>query len=350
MADNVALIAGARGICGRALVEHLDDDPAWEVIGISRGPKDFSTGARFIALDLLDRAACEAALGHLTQVTHVFFTAVTRPPTAALKADEALAMLVNLLDVIEPVAANLAHVQLMQGTNWYGSHLGPFPTPAGEEDPRMMPPNFYYPQHDWLVERRKNKSWTWSGLRPHGVYGFSSANPVSHLNGLALYGAISKELGLPLRFPGRPGHFERIYQFTDARHLAKGMVWAATSPGAADEAFNFTNGDFQRWCNLWPMIADFFAIPAGPVQTIPLAAMMADKEPLWAEMGRKYGLREGRLADLVDWGFNERIWSTEFDQLSSMNKARKAGWTGVVDSAEMLLRLLGEMREMHLIP
>ena len=56
-----ALIAGALGVVGRALVEHLDDDPEWEVIGLSRRAPDFETKATFLSLDLLDPAATQSA-------------------------------------------------------------------------------------------------------------------------------------------------------------------------------------------------------------------------------------------------------------------------------------------------
>ena len=40
----------------------------------------------------------------------------------------------------------------MQGSKWYGNHLGPYLTPARETDPRHMPPNFYYDQQDFLIK------------------------------------------------------------------------------------------------------------------------------------------------------------------------------------------------------
>jgi nucleoside-diphosphate-sugar epimerase len=51
-----ALIAGGLGVTGRALVEHLDGDPDWQVIALSRRAPDFATGANFISVDLLDAA------------------------------------------------------------------------------------------------------------------------------------------------------------------------------------------------------------------------------------------------------------------------------------------------------
>ena len=38
MARKTALIAGAQGLVGRALVQHLEDLGDWDVIGTSRRP------------------------------------------------------------------------------------------------------------------------------------------------------------------------------------------------------------------------------------------------------------------------------------------------------------------------
>ena len=40
---------------------------------------------------------------------------------------------------------------LVTGTNYYGSHLGPFKTPAREDDTRHDGPDFYFDQVDWLT-------------------------------------------------------------------------------------------------------------------------------------------------------------------------------------------------------
>ncbi|MBT3400424.1 MAG: NAD-dependent epimerase/dehydratase family protein, partial [Rhodospirillaceae bacterium] len=66
MTGNKALIAGALGVVGRALVEHLEDDPDWEVVGLSRRAPDFETSATFLSLDLLDRAATLSTLGDIS--------------------------------------------------------------------------------------------------------------------------------------------------------------------------------------------------------------------------------------------------------------------------------------------
>ena len=54
-----AVVAGALGVSGRAIVNHLIGQGDWEVIGLSRRRPDFPTSARFLAVDLLDRADVE---------------------------------------------------------------------------------------------------------------------------------------------------------------------------------------------------------------------------------------------------------------------------------------------------
>ncbi|MFZ2082090.1 MAG: hypothetical protein WAV38_36640, partial [Xanthobacteraceae bacterium] len=60
-------------------------------------------------------------------------------------------MLVNLMDAIETASPDLVHVNLMHGTKWYGNHLGPFKTPAKEDDPRHMPPNLLSRALVWMA-------------------------------------------------------------------------------------------------------------------------------------------------------------------------------------------------------
>src|SRR5262249_50183906 len=132
-----------------------------------------------------------------------------------------LAMLKNLLDAVESSSPGLEHVNLMEGTKWYGSHLGAFKTPAKEDDLRSPAPNFYYDQQDFLVARAKGKRWHWSAVRPHAICGFALGNPMNLAMTIAVYASIMKELGEPLRHPGSEKNYHALYQTTDAALLAK---------------------------------------------------------------------------------------------------------------------------------
>jgi hypothetical protein len=113
------------------------------------------------------------------------------------------------MDAIEPASPDLAHVNLMHGTKWYGNHLGPFKTPAKEDDPRHMPPNFYYDQQDLVAARQRGKTWTWSTARPHAICGFATGNPMNLVMVLAVYATISKALGIPPSTPRHTGELPR---------------------------------------------------------------------------------------------------------------------------------------------
>ena len=80
---------------------------------------------------------------------------------------------------------------------------------------------------------------------------------------LATYASVCKATGAPFIFPGSPTAWKGLNDITDARLLAKHIVWASTEPNAKNEAFNATNGDVFRWQQLWQRIADYFGIPVG---------------------------------------------------------------------------------------
>ena len=343
-------MVGALGVVGRAMLTYFDGHPDWAVIGLSRRAPDFKTGARFEQLDLEDAEACRAVLGGLNDVTHVFYCAYAPRPTFEAEVVVNLAMLRNLMAGLEPVAAGLEHVQLVHGSKWYGCHVGPYKTPAREDDPRGTMPCFYFDQQDWLEDHQRGKPWSWSALRPHGICGFAVGSPISQLTILAAYGSIAAHLGAPLCFPGKPGAFSALYQTTEANFLAEAMAWIATAGQCANEAYNVTNGDFFRWEQIWPAFAAFFGVEPGPVATADLVAYMADKGPLWEEIRGRHGLRDYRLSDLANWNFANWLYGCEYDIMSSTTKLRQAGWTGVVDSQAMYLRLLGELRDQRIIP
>src|SRR5215207_7086767 len=312
MARKTAVVVGSLGVIGRNLVHHLEPQDEWDIVGLSRRTPDFPTRMRAIAVDLLDEADCGAKLGDLTDVTHVFYCAFQARPTWAEHNAPNLAMLANAVAAIEAASPGLERVVLVEGNKIYGSHLGPFKTPAKETDPPHMPPNFYWDQEQWLRERQSRKGWSYAVLRPHTVCGFALGSPMNIITVIAVYAAISKELGLPLRFPGKPGAYSSIYQVTESTHFANAALWAATEPRCGGQAFNITNGDYFRWKNLWPKLAAAFDMPAGDPQAISLTQHMADKEPLWRAMTAKYGLKPYPYDQLVAWPFADYVFGCDW--------------------------------------
>lgn len=345
-----ALVVGGLGIVGQGLVEELTASGEWEVFGLSRRAPPAGSPAPFVSLDLLDRAACGAKLAGLPEITHVFYAAYLEKPTFAEEVEPNLAMLRNLVEALEARSGTLRHICLVHGTKAYGTHYGAYKTPARESDPRHIGTIWYYAQEDYIRERSRGKAWSWSILRPRTIYGWSLNSPLNLLTNIAAYAAISKELGLPLRFPGTEGGYRRIEQAVDTGLLARAAAFAATRPACAGEVFNVTNGGHFRWEHMWPFIADRFGMKPGPVLTVRLTQVMADKEPLWADMVQKYGLTPYRLADFVDWKFGDFQWHSDYDSFVETTKFRRFGFHEVVDDEEMFSRLFDRMRSERVIP
>ena len=350
MARRTALVAGALGIAGRAVVERLEMESDWNIVALTRRVPDFPTRARTVAVDLLDTADCTATFGKLSEVTHVFYNAYAPQGSPSAEVGPNLTMLKNLVSSLEDAAPGLAHVQLMQGAKWYGVHLGPYRNPAREDDPRHMPPNFYYDQQDWLEARHVGKRWKWSALRPHLIWGPSLGSVMNLMNGLMVFALVSRELGLRLAWPGTPGLYDRAIQMTDTAMLGEAMLWAATAPAAADRAFNITNGDYTRWNRLWPVLARFFDMPTGPHRQMRLAEMMADKEDVWAAIVKQHGLVPHTIADLVQWDWIDYALANDFDQLSDLNTLRAAGFHEFMDTQLTITDQLARLRQRRIIP
>jgi nucleoside-diphosphate-sugar epimerase len=347
---KVALVVGAQGVIGGNLVAHLEGLGGWEIIGLSRRGGEDSGPVRHIAVDLLDREDSVAKLGRLTDVTHIFYAAFQDRPTWAELVLPNLAMLKNVVETVEPVAGGLRHVSLMQGYKVYGAHLGPFKTPARESDANHMPPEFNIDQQDFLQDRRRGKAWSWSALRPSVVIGHALGNPMNLAIVIALYASMSRELGLPLRFPGKAGAYDKLIEMTDAGLLARATVWAATGERSANQAFNISNGDLFRWNEMWPKIAAMFGMEAAAPLPMSLEAVMADKEPLWETMKAKYGLADIPYRDVSSWRFGDAVFGWDYDMFGDGSKARRFGFHDYVETEEMFARTFADLRQRRIIP
>ncbi|WP_344740877.1 SDR family oxidoreductase [Microlunatus spumicola] len=347
---KTAVVVGARGVIGGNLVEHLVQSGDWDVIGLSRRGGEDHGVVRHRSVDLLDREQTRERLADLDGVTHLFYAAYQdRPRWAELVAPN-LAMLTNVVDAIEPVSPGLQHISLMQGYKVYGAHLGPFATPAREDDPPHMPPEFNVDQQAFLEARQVGAGWTWSAIRPSVVAGVGLGNPMNLAMVIAVYASISKQLGVPLRFPGSPGAYHSLIEMTDAGLLAEATVWAATDPASANQAYNITNGDLFRWSAMWPRIAAFFDLPVAPPLTMSLTEVMADKAVLWEQMVRQHDLVPTTYEEVSSWAFGDFVFRWDYDVIADTSKSRRAGFHAYVQTDAMFLSIFQQLRDARLIP
>lgn len=350
MSTHHALVVGARGIIGRGLLHGLAEEDGWRVTGCSRTVPNFEGDFEYLTVDLTDPADCDAALAAVPETTHVFFAAYQPRPVLSEEVAPNLKMLRNLVAALDTHCPRLQRIVHYQGLKVYGAHLGPFKTPAREDDPRYMPPHFYFAQEDFLREAVRDRPRTCTFLRPDLMAGVATGNPMNIILAVGVFAAISRELGLPLRFPGSQRAYTVLMQMTDARLLAQASIWAATAPQAAGEAFNVTNGDLFRWKHLWPIVAEAFDMEVGPPQPLPLSEHMRDKSAVWTRIAEQNGLDTPPYAKLVGWGFADDILTSGYDIVSDVGKIRRYGFHGAVDTQKSLRRLLGSYRQHKILP
>ncbi|WP_424138347.1 NAD-dependent epimerase/dehydratase family protein [Roseomonas chloroacetimidivorans] len=354
MAGRV-VIAGAMGLVGRAALDRYVAN-GWEVIGLSRRMPAEETGARFIPLDLTDAAACRRAISGLG-ASHLVYSALYEKPelragwldTEQMETNRL--MLANCVNALDGEDGALRHITLLQGTKAYGVHLGQMPIPGKEDARRHIHPNFYWLQEDYLREHQQGRGWHWTVLRPQAVIGFATGSAMNLLAAIGAYAAISREMGLPLVFPGKG---DRVTEVTDARLLAAAIAWAGGAPAAQDQIFNVTNGDVLTWRSLFPVVARVFGMEMGADHPMPMVAIMADKEPVWQGIVRRYGLKPSTLRDLVgvSWQFADFAFSRD-DQAASLVstiKIRQAGFGECIDTAAMLDWWLTELQRQGILP
>jgi nucleoside-diphosphate-sugar epimerase len=349
---GAAIVIGAGGVTGTPMAEQLAL-AGWKVYGVSRRPPQLRVEAAaqltHIAVDLTDAEATRVALARCADATHVFYCANdTRPETR-------LTIIGNAIDAIEGAAKGLANVNLLQGTKYYGSYLGPFKTPAKETDPRVPGGDFYYAEEDLVTSRQAGKAWTWTAVRPTAVCGYAAGNPLNLATVLAIYGSIKRELQEPFGFPSTQRCFDALIQVIDADLLARAAIWVSTTPGCGNRGYNVSNGDMFRWRHMWPALSRFFELePEGP-QPCSLAEFLADKAPLWEAMTRKYGLRPFPFERAARWAQgdftapNSRL-GCEYDFISDTLRIRRTGFNEVIDSEEMFLSMFERFRRDRLIP
>ena len=76
-AKKKVLIAGVSGLVGGAALERFAHREEWDVVGVSRRKPWIPLGsAKHLSVDLLDRAACAALFGEMSDVHYVVFAAL----------------------------------------------------------------------------------------------------------------------------------------------------------------------------------------------------------------------------------------------------------------------------------
>jgi nucleoside-diphosphate-sugar epimerase len=354
-APRTALVVGASGITGSAIVSQLLEDGGWRILALSRRAPAAHPQVEHVAADLRDPDDLARALGG-TGVTHVFFTAWSRQDTEAENIRVNGGMVRDLLAALS--AEPVQHVALVTGLKHY---LGPFEayaagempdTPFHEDEDRLDTPNFYYEQEDELFAAAARAGFTWSVHRSHTVIGHAVGNAMNMASTLAVQAALCKRLDRPFVFPGSETQWNGLTDMTDAGLLAEQMLWAATSPAGADEAFNIVNGDVFRWRWMWPRLAAHLGVEPEGFDTAPrpLEQQMAGVEGTWAELVAEHGLVEADLSRVASWWHTDGDLGRDIEVVTDMSKSRLAGFTGYRRTLDAFTAIFDRLRAERIVP
>jgi nucleoside-diphosphate-sugar epimerase len=351
---KTALVVGASGIVGSATAQLLVDQ-GWSVLGLARNPMP-QEGVSPVPADMQNPESLAAALaGHAPEA--VFIATWSRQANEAENIRVNAAMVRNLLDALRP-ADSVRHVALVTGLKHY---LGPFEaygkgalpqTPFREEQGRLDVENFYYAQEDELFAAAARDGFGWSVHRPHTVIGKAVGNAMNMGTTLAAYATLCRETGRPFRFPGSATQWNGLTDMTDARLLARHLLWATQTPAARDQAFNVVNGDVFRWSWMWGRIADWFGLAPAPFdgEIMPLEMQMAQDAPLWHHIAAREGLAEADLWRLASPWHTDADLGRPIEVVTDMSKSRKLGFAAYQPTDEAFFDLFARLRADRLIP
>jgi nucleoside-diphosphate-sugar epimerase len=358
------LIAGASGVIGSAAVELFGRTPGWHVTAVSRRRPFVAQETRFdhVSIDLRDAAACRSAVAALPPVTHVIYAAVSEAPglVSGWHDTERIAengrMFANLLTPLAEASA-LQHVSLLQGTKAYGVHLRPVDmVPLREDAPRDDHANFYWLHEDCARELGARHGFTFTVFRPQVLLGTAPGAVMNPVAGIGAYAALCRELRLPFALPGES---EALGEMVDAELMAEAFLWAAQAPEAADRTFNLTNGDTFVLRHAWPDVADALALDSDGNAPENFSTFFARPavQSAWTALARREGLALENLDELLgeshhylDLLLGGKIADKQTPALVSTIAIRHAGFAACRDSRDSLIRQLGRMVELRLLP
>jgi nucleoside-diphosphate-sugar epimerase len=376
---KVAFITGGNGITGSAILEHLvkhTTSEQWsKIIVTSRSPfKTHLSDPRivFIALDF-SKPSSELAPSMkdiCSSVTHSYFSSYVHKDDFVELNKANLSLFENFLTSLTEVAPHLENVTLQTGGKYYNVHLRPVPSPAREEDPRLLASadNFYYPQEDFLTSKQKGSKWSYNIIRPQAIIGSThTPNGMNSALTFAIYFLTCKELGTTAPMPTNHSYWNGYDDFSYAPLIADLTIFASTHPKCANEAFNCVNGDVVCWRYMWPRLAAYFGVKAaesgeqvfkkprpeeGSVQLeLSLAEWSQGKREVWDKLCKQTGSEKAKKTfDFGTWGFQDWVFQRTWSSGLSINKARRYGWTGHVDSYECLIETFEKFERLGLVP
>ncbi|OKL57151.1 hypothetical protein UA08_07631 [Talaromyces atroroseus] len=405
-----AVITGANGISGFHTLRVLLESPQrWSTIyALSRRPpprqmlallsESQRSRVRHVAVDFLEDPAKIAQILRSADIKadYIFFYSYLQPtpsPGAAVwsNAEELVkvnsALLDNFLQAITLANITPKRFLLQTGAKHYGVQIGRVRSPAIESDPYLshLEPNFYYPQEESLFNYCKaNNTTSWNIIRPAWVLGAVNNAQMNALLPIAIYSAVQAHKGEPISFPSDWETWQ--YEGYHSTALLTGYLseWAVLEEKAKDQAFNAQDTSPVSWDRFYEALTRWFGVEKGvvpPEEDTTKYEESIGKAGADTPMGYGPPIVHRTTFKLVDWASkpenraawldlqrksNGQLTDNPFDDVQenfafgdqafrkvpslSMNKARRLGWTGFVDTFESLFETYSEMGVLGMLP
>ncbi len=401
---KTALVAGASGLAGRAMVDHLLHVGGYTILALARSAGDLFQnvdGVVPLACDLLDADSVSAALAP-HDIEYLFYTAVytgkggvanfqpksdfeLRVMRATLRhmkwparfaaavmpntyynlfhnvagggeSDKNRLMFKNVLDPSRKGSA-LKHVTLLTGGKYHGHHLGPrfypgYRSPIEEHFPRPPGQNWYYAVEDYAAESQAlDQSWHYTTLRPSSIMGFATGSPYNLGTSLAVYASIRKQRGESLLLPADPECQRCDIEFSPADLIADMMLWSTQEAQCREEAYNASYGARTSWHDIWQDIADYFDMPAEYAERAQCVGRITrDYADTWRDMCSRYELAYPAFDQVCATPFLDQQFIIDWDAGYSPEKSRAHGYSKSIDPRTMFHNLFDNLVEHRVIP
>ncbi|KAK4613686.1 hypothetical protein CLAFUW4_08847 [Fulvia fulva] len=403
---KTAIVTGANGISGFHTMRVLLESPQrWtKVWAASRRPpppemmkllpEEARSRVEHVACDFLNKPEdiAKQLQEKGVKADTVFFYSYAQPTpkegapawsNAQELCDVNAALLENFLKALDIASITPDRFLLQTGAKNYNVHQGPARTPFIESAGRTnIEPNFYYPQEDLLFQYcRDHPSTSWNVICPAWIIGATTNASMNALHPLAVYAAVQAHKGETLQYPGAYENWLATGEHSTAYLTSYLSEWAVLEDKCKNQKFNASDTCHIANNRLWPEVARWYGTSSvsepvldesqittlqpppgptpvgyGPTAKIRFAWSMQSwaaeevNQKAWKEMTSKHKLTHNpfeavkgsfEFGDMIVWALVSSL---------SMNKARRFGWTGYVDTMEGLFMAYDEMSRIGMLP
>lgn len=410
--DLEAIVTGANGISGFHTMRVLLESPQrWsKVYALSRKPppkqmmalltEDQRSRVHHVAVDFLTSPDDIAKVMTDTGVSagYVFFYSYLQPKPDPSKpkshswsnADELVevnrTLLQNFISALEKASIKPKRFLLQTGAKNYGVHIGRHRTPACESDPQPshLESNFYYPQEQLLFSYCKAIGAGWNIIMPAWIIGAVTTAQINGFHPLAVYAAVQAHKREPIAFPSDWAVWQDERKHATARLTGYLSEWAVLEEKCQDQRFNAQDTAPVSWDRFFHELARWFGVSGvvpPPDDQSEYRTMMGGKGGKGAPIGYGPPVTHKYTFSFVEWAKqpeNHAAWKElmqksggqliddPFEQPEdnfqmgdailipmgtlNMNKARRMGWTGYVDTMESVFEMYNENARLGLVP